>query len=150
MARTRESEFQLHARFIVVNQSRLRFLLIFGAMRCPLRLFVNQLRTVCYNLLGLACRQGALYLAIPADKVQDVIIDRLLSGLEYVENRFVWCVCACLCVFCVLCFYHGVAFHRSTWLHVARDVLCCARNRIVPGIKVCCGRQEDRRLDRPC
>lgn len=55
---------------------------------CFLSGFV-QLRTVCYNLLGLACRQGALYLAIPADKVQEIVVDRLLAGLDYVENRLV-------------------------------------------------------------
>lgn len=50
-----------------------------------------QLRTVCYNLLGLACRQGVLYVAVSPDKVQDVIINGLLAGLEYVENRHVEC-----------------------------------------------------------
>lgn len=44
---------------------------------------------MCYNLLGLACRQGALYLAIPADKVQDVVVNGILAGFEYVENRWV-------------------------------------------------------------
>lgn len=46
-----------------------------------------QLRTVCYNLLGLACKQGALYLAIPGNKVQEVIVHGILAGLEYTENR---------------------------------------------------------------
>lgn len=50
-----------------------------------------QLRTVCYNLLGLACRQGVLYVAVTPDQVQDVIINGLLAGLEYVENRHVEC-----------------------------------------------------------
>lgn len=46
-----------------------------------------QLRTVCYNLLGLACKQGALYLSIPPNKVQDVVVGGLLAGVEYIENR---------------------------------------------------------------
>eukprot|EP00904_Undaria_pinnatifida_P013350 jgi/Undpi1/9145/HiC_scaffold_26.g11603.m1 len=48
---------------------------------------LHDLRTVCYNLLGLACKQGALYLAIPASKVQDVIVNGLLAGFEFIENR---------------------------------------------------------------
>eukprot|EP00752_Nemacystus_decipiens_P008991 g8026.t1 len=48
---------------------------------------LHDLRTVCYNLLGLACRQGALYLAIPAGKVQDVVVNGILAGFEYIENR---------------------------------------------------------------
>ncbi|CAM9292089.1 unnamed protein product, partial [Sphacelaria rigidula] len=52
---------------------------------------LHDLRTVCYNLLGLACRQGVLYVAVSPDKVQDVIINGLLAGLEYVENRHVEC-----------------------------------------------------------
>ncbi|CAM9155225.1 unnamed protein product [Ascophyllum nodosum] len=48
---------------------------------------LHDLRTVCYNLLGLACRQGALYLAIPAAKVRDVIIGGIFAGLDYIENR---------------------------------------------------------------
>lgn len=46
-----------------------------------------QLRTVCYNLLGLACKQGALYLSIPASKVADVVVGGIFGGLDYIENR---------------------------------------------------------------
>eukprot|EP00903_Cladosiphon_okamuranus_P010030 g9512.t1 len=48
---------------------------------------LHDLRTVCYTLLGLACRQGALYLAVSADKVQDVVVNGILAGFEYIENR---------------------------------------------------------------
>ncbi|CAM9430764.1 unnamed protein product [Pylaiella littoralis] len=55
---------------------------------------LHDLRTVCYNLLGLACKQGALYLAIPAGKVQDVVVNGILAGFEYIENRHLPGFCA--------------------------------------------------------
>ncbi|CAM9327631.1 unnamed protein product [Ectocarpus fasciculatus] len=55
---------------------------------------LHDLRTVCYNLLGLSCRQGALYLAIPADKVQDVVVNGIFAGFEYIENRHLTGFCS--------------------------------------------------------
>lgn len=48
---------------------------------------------MCYNLLGLACKQGALYLTIPCDKVQDVVVNGILAGFEYIENRYIQVYC---------------------------------------------------------
>ncbi|CAB1118220.1 unnamed protein product [Ectocarpus sp. CCAP 1310/34] len=55
---------------------------------------LHDLRTVCYNLLGLSCRQGALYLAVPADKVQDVVVNGILAGFEFIENRHLQGFCS--------------------------------------------------------
>ncbi|CBN77424.1 conserved unknown protein [Ectocarpus siliculosus] len=55
---------------------------------------LHDLRTVCYNLLGLSCRQGALYLAVPADKVQDVVVNGIFAGFEFIENRHLQGFCS--------------------------------------------------------